>query len=169
MGGHGSGRVSVDFGRNKPLAEDCVRLCVYELQRAGVFVDGSSGILQWDSNSCTFAYSHDMLVLAGRSVTNGGEGQAFTQRIRLTTIPLHWKHGTARRCFICPQCGHKCYMVYLAPRRRAYACRECCNLAYELQCHHNANLFYRYWKAIMEERRMERKYLKDKRLTVIPA
>jgi len=137
------------WGRNRPIAEDCACLDISRLKDISGLLPHAHGVYEYDGSTLIYWMNTDGTTLTIAYRTNGHEVQ---QQIDITTIAVHLKNVASRKYFLCPFCEKKCCKLYLSKRRYEMACVKCGNLCYELQAHHNHNIYYLLMKNAKEER-----------------
>jgi hypothetical protein len=118
------GRGGARYGAGRPAVhvstDDCTRLDVREIARAGAFIDG--GTRRWpDGRRATLSLSADALVLRHDLL-----GRPTTQRLPLLRTECHY--GGTRQWFGCPTCHSRVAVLFLRPS--GFGCRRCANVAY---------------------------------------
>jgi hypothetical protein len=139
MGGQGSGR-HWRYG-TKTTTNDHNSLDVRKLQRDGVLIPGYSCTWSWFRNgqeisSIGIRSTSGSIILSYRVKTGEGEWQDLKYPVTVEWTDCHY--GGQRAWFRCPAvgCGRRVAVLYSG---RAFACRNCHNLAYESQreCEHD--------------------------------
>lgn len=126
MGGCGSGRPADKFA-----VEDCVSLSAGDLLRCGFLPECDCGLMTWRNGIGDQVYSLSLSVQSGAVKL-----KQTRQTVALESMPLHF--GGVRWWFCCPACGRRCAGLYLPPSGDAFACRVCCDLAYQSQRLHRS-------------------------------
>lgn len=134
MGGFGSGRHR--YART-PTVEECRHL---EANKLADVVDapvGSYVDLTWSETAKIRAYvensddgAHaEALRLTYTTRPDSEDATEYEYRVRFDYTEPHF--GGVRPWFLCPECGDRRGKLYLPPRRKTFACRECFDLAYQ--------------------------------------
>ena len=133
MGGQGSGR-HWRYG-SKRTTDDHHSLDVRKLQREGVLAPGRTCSWVWSVNgrevaSIGIRSTGTSVILSYRSRRGGGEWQGVECPVTIEWTPCHY--GGQRAWFRCPVsgCGRRVAILYSGG---VFACRHCCDLAYESQ------------------------------------
>jgi hypothetical protein len=143
MGNERSGRWS-DPGA-KMTVEECHALDIRHWGREGWLQPGTFHVGSWGwrgagtGHESSIDYSIDMLSAPHArlqyQLTKTGEHLDYM----VALVSTHPNYGGLRWWFVCPivVAGHACRRrvgkLYLAPGRRYFACRHCCDLAYTSQ------------------------------------
>jgi len=147
MGGFNSGR-RPEMWDPRGQVEDALMLDAGALRHSGAFVRGAAGILRWEGSSASFRCDGERLTLNYTT-----RGQAYSQHIRLSSVPLKLNHARSSRPALLCDCGYRGYKLYLSKRQPYFLCRTCQGLIYELQAHHSSGLGHLFLQSIKEERR----------------
>jgi hypothetical protein len=107
------------------MAEETLHFAVGHLRHKGTW--HSSGTLSWGNRARVgfrvLEYLHEAEVFLNYEVN----GQPVEQRIPCETTEQHWGR---RWWFLCPGCGQRMGVLYLAPRRTEFRCRDCYGVRY---------------------------------------
>ena len=123
---HGAGRPGWRL-----KAEQCHRLDVREMYRAGVLKDGRVGNWCW-TNSHTGEQSGSVrysIEGASMALRYSATDTAKVQHVAIDKTPCHF--GGARPWFSCPACGDRVAVIYFRSGR--FACRCCQRIAHLCQ------------------------------------
>src|SRR5215470_4820627 len=127
---------------SKPTCEGCLAIDVREWHRDGLLKPGRNFSCSWSRGGeplgkIDVVPMGDSVVLLFRSPGVGEEARKpAEQRVRIVWTPCRF--GGFRPWFQCsgstsrPDCGRRAAKLYLAIGS-AFACRRCCNLAYQSQ------------------------------------
>ena len=133
MGGQGSGQ-HWRYG-SKRTTDDHHALDVRKLQRDGVLAPGYTCSWVWSVNgrevaSIGIRSTGTSVILSYRSRRGGGEWHGVECPVTIEWTPCHY--GGQRAWFRCPVsgCGRRVAILYSGG---VFACRHCCDLAYESQ------------------------------------
>ena len=132
MGGYGSGR-----RRDRAPVEECCEINVFDLNQKGFL---RKGISVQRKVKCSYGvnvlnleyslYSVQVIWLFYNPKDWWGENENVTMPVFFTST--HPNYGGVRFWFICPVrgCGRRVAKIYLPPKGRYFACRECYGLTY---------------------------------------
>jgi len=127
---------------SKPTCEGCLAIDVREWHRKGLLRPGQNFSCSWSRGDRPLGTIYvvpmgDSVVVLLRSPGIGEEARkSIEQRVRIVWTPCRF--GGFRPWFQCsgspsrPACGRRAAKLYLAIGS-AFACRRCCNLAYQSQ------------------------------------
>ncbi len=132
MGGFGSGR----WQSGKSTTSDCRSLDVRRLQRDGLLTPEQSFGWNWTRNGDTMA-SIQIKTEPARVTLNYRHRRTGDWKQLNYPVYLDWTGcnlGGRRPWFLCPgtSCGRRVALLYISGNG-IFACRHCCNLAYESQ------------------------------------
>ena len=130
MGGIGSGRKS-----GGPLITDYQTIDVRVLQRRGLLAPGTligANPLQKTGElpPLQLQVGEDWMILTLRKRTGSAKAVECHNHVRLERTPCNY--GGSRPWFLCPFCGRRVALLYLADTGY-FACRRCRKLAYRSQ------------------------------------
>jgi len=157
-------RLSTIWGRNRPVAEDCACLNISLLKDIGGLACSAQGVYERDGSRLAYCMDESGTLL---SLSYVYQGVPVQQCISIVIMPVQLKNVATRKYFLCPICEKKCCKLYVSNKRYEMACVKCGNLCYELQVHHNHNIYYRFMRAEKAEKiyyeKWQRRYAKRHR------
>jgi len=122
----------------KKLVSDCKKLDMSYLSRKCDLDSKVVGSISWTNSlgkkSEIGLYSIDQRVLVfSYTITKRytKEEKTFEYPVHLDKTPCNY--GGMRWWFLCPNCSHRCRILYLPPGRDYFLCRICHNLTYTSQ------------------------------------
>ncbi|WP_247737263.1 hypothetical protein [Thauera aromatica] len=131
------------------MTADYRRLDVRELHRAGVLTPGWSGGWCWYRRGEKVATVNvevgEASIRLRYEATDRGERKGYDYAVRLARTGCTF--GGARPWFLCPCCGRRVAILYGGS---VFACRNCRELAYEVQREDGADRLARRADAIRE-------------------
>lgn len=158
-----------DYPNAKVVAEDCLRLSIYDLRHWGYFAQRLSGTVSWSRQGKTF-YTV-CLYIRWRNATGNlymqlkyahtdrktGEYQTFDYQVDLDITDCNY--GNYRYWFRCPlitngiKCGRRVGVLY--QRSGYFGCRQCHNLSYASR---NENGRFRQypWRVVEDDFKREK-------------
>lgn len=131
MGGWGSTRWRGHT--RKTIVEECLSFSIGDLFRKGLPI-GKLRQLNWilkgEIIACMF-FSVDFRDPEHPRLWAHYEDNEsnLTMWVDLETTRCN-RYGGERLWFLCPECGRRCFKLYLAPTKRCFACRNCRKLGY---------------------------------------
>ena len=107
------------------------KLDMMELTRGGGLQAGHVLTLSWadDSSIRLLVYQRSVVLCYAYRFDDGEEWQQVREEVAIACTPCHF--GGRRAWFLCPGCGHKRRILYLAGVR--FRCRWCHRLVYHSQ------------------------------------
>lgn len=153
----------------KVVAEDCLRLSIYNLRHLGYFKERLSGTVSWSRQGEAFyavylsirwrgaTDSMYMQLKYAQTDRNTGQYQSFDYQVDLDITDCNY--GNYRYWFKCPlttngiKCGRRVGVLY--QRGGYFGCRHCRNLSYASR---NENSSFRQypWRIIENDYRREK-------------
>lgn len=118
----------------KHTVDDAYKIDLADLRRWGDLRPGSmeAKTLTWSNlfTSYEIAYfiERDSDEVHGIWIFTPADDQVYKQGIHFVQTPCHL--GGVRQWFLCPECNGRCRIIYLAPGRAQWECRECAQLTY---------------------------------------
>lgn len=156
----------------KAIAEDCLRLSIFDLRRQGFLVTRYNGTVTWSTatnkNSVNVRFeplnSGTRMRLLYHQTNYAGDRQDFNYTVELTTTPCNY--GYERYWFICPfvrngvKCGRRVGVLY--KDNGYFGCRHCHNLSYSSR---NENAMFRAypWRVLADDDKREKLQARIKR------
>lgn len=150
------------YGAGRPgwrrKCENMLRFDIRHLRSKGRLSAGQWYSWQWSRDDERVAtvgvatYS-DAVVLSYTWTPYEREPRSINCRIQLTQTPCNY--GGWRTCFLCPDCGRVCLVLFGISRRGNFACRVCQRLAYASEAESPID---RCWR---QQRKIEAKLTDD--------
>lgn len=127
MGGYGSGRW-LRIG-TKDRASSLISITTRRFATGTRRHMATAGLMEWGRQSLTYEFQENELLLGTIPSLDTIQLAERPFRIGIQQSTCHF--GGSRSWFTCPSCQGRVGVVYL--KDRSFACRSCCDLAYESQ------------------------------------
>lgn len=127
------GRGGIRYGAGRPgwkaKAEQCLRVDVRMLQRAGLLAPGAFGSSGWSRAGKSMGIIGTRAESGVLWLRYATEGRPSDHRVKLESTVC--TYGGCRPWFACPGCGRRAAVLYLCSG--AFRCRLCASVAYASQ------------------------------------
>ncbi len=111
--------------------EDCRRLDVREMQRAGLFKTAWIGSWTWRDALSGRVTSSVSVLTKGHELRLSYICDKIPCAVTVSLSAVRCGFGGLRQMFVCPKCQHRCFILLLL--RRQFRCRECHDVPYSSQ------------------------------------
>lgn len=133
-----------DKNKERIIVEDCKKLSIYALNKAGLFRE-KNNITRVIINYA----NHDQIIVTAYpehtslDIEYYNHRSSFSSNYNIRLMKRRCYYGGVRYYFICPSkdnfedCNRPSGVLYLPPNNKYFACRQCHKLIYRQQKEHN--------------------------------